>query len=118
VTGPVPRRRKAVDRARTGDAIKRSQRVDGVHLFRMGFDGEELVVLSAPADGEPPEGLSAAELDVALAIARGASNAEIAAARGTSARTVANQVASIFKRLGVSSRVQVAAAMSGRRARS
>jgi len=52
--------------------------------------------------------LTSAQLDVARAIARGASNAEIARRRGTSVRTVANQVASILRRLGATSRAQVA----------
>lgn len=43
----------------------------------------------------------------------GASNAEIAAARGTSRRTVANQIATIFRKLDASSRVDLAARIFG-----
>ena len=39
----------------------------------------------------------------------GLANAAIARRRGTSARTVANQVASIFRKLGVQSRAELAA---------
>lgn len=53
--------------------------------------------------------LTAAEKDIALAVARGWSNAEIAAARHSSTRTVANQLAGILKKLGVSSRVELVA---------
>jgi DNA-binding NarL/FixJ family response regulator len=69
-----------------------------------------LVVVSAPLAGSH-DALSPAELEVALLIARGMSNAEIARSRGTSVRTVANQVRSIFMRLDVDCRRKVAAAL-------
>jgi DNA-binding CsgD family transcriptional regulator len=47
---------------------------------------------------------SRAEFDVAQRLLEGNSYAEIARCRQTSARTIANQVASIFQRVGVSSR--------------
>ncbi len=53
--------------------------------------------------------LTEAERDVALAITRGLSNAEIAALRHRSPRTVANQVAAILRKLDVSSRGELAA---------
>jgi DNA-binding NarL/FixJ family response regulator len=58
-----------------------------------------------------PEGgsLTAAELAVFSAMLLGRSNADIARARGTSPRTVANQVASILKKLGCRSRAECAA---------
>lgn len=52
--------------------------------------------------------LTEAERDVALAVARGLSNGEIAEMRGASPRTIANQVAAILKKLGVGSRVALA----------
>lgn len=58
---------------------------------------------------KPRTKLTEAERDVALAVARGLSNAEIAKGRGASPRTIANQVAAIMKKLGVSSRVELAA---------
>lgn len=51
--------------------------------------------------------LTAAESDVLARIACGASNARIAADRGVSVRTVANQVAHLFKKLGASSRYEL-----------
>jgi DNA-binding NarL/FixJ family response regulator len=77
--------------------------------FRFVHDGQEYLVLSEPLRPAPRELLTPAELDIAQAIVRGASNADIARMRGTSVRTVANQVASILGRLGASSRSQVAA---------
>lgn len=57
-----------------------------------------------------PASLSPAERAVALALLEGHSNAEIAEARGTSVRTVANQLASLFRKLGVGSRAEAVAA--------
>ena len=64
-----------------------------------------------------PESLSAAEREIALAILSGASSRTIARNRGTSPRTVANQIASIFGKLGVMSRVELAAALGARTTR-
>lgn len=69
--------------------------------------GAELAVLSFTPSSEGR--LTEAERDVALAVARGLSNGQIAKARGASARTIANQLAAIMKKLGVSSRVELAA---------
>jgi DNA-binding NarL/FixJ family response regulator len=55
------------------------------------------------------KGLTSAERDVALAVARGLSNAQIGAERQASPRTIANQVAAIMRKLGVSSRAELAA---------
>ncbi len=54
-------------------------------------------------------GLTAAERAVALLLVEGASNAAIAQARGASPRTVANQVAAVFRKLGVGSRAALIA---------
>jgi DNA-binding CsgD family transcriptional regulator len=62
-------------------------------------------------DAEPrlPALLTRSERIVATLMLRGATNAQIASLRGKSARTVANQVASIFRKLGVGSRGELAA---------
>jgi DNA-binding CsgD family transcriptional regulator len=73
-----------------------------------------VAVLRFPIDDAK---LSAAEREVLLMMLAGRSNAEIAAARGTSDRTVANQVQSVFKKLGVRSRAQLAAWMAVARPR-
>jgi len=51
---------------------------------------------------------SRAEFDVAQRLLEGKSYAQIARSRSTSVRTIANQVASIFQRVGVSSRHELA----------
>jgi DNA-binding NarL/FixJ family response regulator len=52
--------------------------------------------------------LTVAEIAVLRALVRGESNASVAHERGTSVRTVANQVRRLFRKLGVSSRAEVA----------
>jgi DNA-binding NarL/FixJ family response regulator len=56
--------------------------------------------------------LTEAEQDVLALLLWGLSNAEIALQRRTAVRTVANQIASIFQKLGVSSRSELAAALA------
>lgn len=53
--------------------------------------------------------LTAAEREVVSMIRAGAGNSEIARSRGTSTRTVANQVASVLRKLGVYSRADIVA---------
>jgi DNA-binding CsgD family transcriptional regulator len=60
-----------------------------------------------------PSSLSAAERAVALALIEGRTNAEIAAARKTSIRTVANQIVSAYRKLGVHSRRELVVAVVG-----
>jgi DNA-binding CsgD family transcriptional regulator len=76
--------------------------------------GGEHIVLSFPLGApEVPSSLTNAERVVALLVLEGRSDAEIAAMRGVSKRTVANQVASIFRKLDVRSRVELAARLRG-----
>ncbi|MFW6050714.1 MAG: response regulator transcription factor [Myxococcota bacterium] len=65
-------------------------------------------VATASTDALSACGLTRAEQDVVAHLLEGASNAEIARRRGTSPRTVANQLACVFRKLGVSSRQEVA----------
>lgn len=51
--------------------------------------------------------LTEAEIAVVHDVLAGLSNAEIGEKRGTALRTVANQVAAIFRKLGVSSRLEL-----------
>lgn len=68
------------------------------------------MVFAFPAapDAAATAQLSASEAHVLKLIVGGRSNAEIAAERRTSVRTVANQVASILRKLGVGSRYELA----------
>ena len=80
--------------------------------FRLGGEEYVLFELSTAARELLPR-LTIAEREVALALVRGGSNAAIARARGRSVRTIANQVASIFRTLGVRSRGELAALFAG-----
>lgn len=82
-------------------------------VTRFDLAGEELVVVSVPLERDAEvDRLGPAERAVAALVLRGLANEEIARARGTSVRTVANQLASLFRKLGVSSRVQLAARLA------
>ncbi len=73
-------------------------------------DGQEFILLSYPVSRPPAwDRLSDAERAVAETLLGGWSNARIARERGVSVRTVANQVASVFRKLGVRSRAELAA---------
>jgi DNA-binding CsgD family transcriptional regulator len=82
----------------------------GLEATRFHLGGEELVAFSLPKRKLVlPEKLSAAEREVTELMLSGLSNAEIAAYRRTALRTVANQVAVIFDKLGVGSRGELVA---------
>lgn len=71
---------------------------------------DEYCVVSAPFGPKPGvSGLTKAEVEVAKLAVAGLSNRAIAEQRGSSVRTVANQMAAILQKLGATSRVQVAA---------
>lgn len=75
--------------------------------------GVTVLVVSFPALPDSlPEDLSAAEREVLRCLLRGDSYAEIATRRRTAMRTTANQVASIFRKVGVASRGELAARLS------
>ena len=74
-----------------------------------GADGREYAILRFSRSDSAGPGLTPAEHEVASMVLAGWSNLAIAAARQVSISTVANQVRSIFAKLGVSSRAQLAA---------
>jgi len=84
----------------------------GLRVVRFTLGDESLAVLSFPLEVPVlPQSLTSAEREIALALLRGCTNAEIAASRGTSHRTVANQVSAILFKAGVPSRSQLAASV-------
>jgi DNA-binding CsgD family transcriptional regulator len=90
----------------------------GTEATRFKVGAEELAVLSIPLRRPRlPRDLTPAERQVLLLLMKGRTNDEIARARGTALRTVANQVQAIFKKLGVSSRNELVTHLSGKRAR-
>jgi len=82
----------------------------------MSAAGKELFILSLPSPvAQLPAVLTAAERHVAALVLDGLSNRTIAQMRGTSVRTVANQIASVFRKLNVTGRAELADAVAGRR---
>lgn len=86
-----------------------------VATFNLEIEGVALVVLSRPAPRKTRRArktlgpLTKTEKSVVARLVRGESTARIAKGRGTSARTVANQIAAIYRKLGVGSRRELAA---------
>lgn len=109
----MPQRRTGADgRDGTGDLAPLPAAAPPRELELSRFDSGdgEMVVLAFPVDGAATgDALTPAEHAVVAAIEAGMSNAEIARVRGTSARTVANQIASIFRKLKVGSRAELVA---------
>jgi DNA-binding CsgD family transcriptional regulator len=88
--------------------------LQGLRVARFSLGADDLVVLSFPVrPTELPPVLTAAERAVVEAMLSGKTNPEIARARGTSTRTVANQIANAFQKLEVSSRGELAARFAG-----
>jgi DNA-binding CsgD family transcriptional regulator len=79
--------------------------------------GLPLLVASVRLREAELETLSPAERDVALWMVRGATTREIALRRAVSERTVANQIQSLYGKLGVGSRSELAARLSSGRDR-
>ena len=72
------------------------------------IDGVAYHVLSHPLDTVPPlVDLTRAEREIAARLVAGWSQAEIAAERGTSPRTVAKQVELLDRKVGVRSRAEL-----------
>lgn len=82
-------------------------------LERLSIGGLRVVYLSAPTEtADVLAELTPAERAVARLAAAGSSNAEIGRERGCSSRTVANQLASIYRKLGVGSRGELIALLA------
>jgi DNA-binding NarL/FixJ family response regulator len=74
-------------------------------LSKLHVDGETYFVVSVlRPDLQFPVPLSLAEAEVVRSLIAGQSHAQISGARATSPRTVANQLATAFRKLGVSGR--------------
>jgi DNA-binding NarL/FixJ family response regulator len=90
----------------------RSEEPRSVSFLRVGE--AEFAVVSIPvAPRSAPDSLTNAEANVLCGILSGKSGREIAVERRTSVRTVANQVASVYRKLGVTSRTELVRAYRG-----
>ena len=101
--------RRAAD---TGGAFQRGDAKvpRGLRAARIRLEDDEFAVLTFPlAPITLPDSLTEAERSVARALLAGESNAQIAAARHTSVRTIASQVSSLMRKLRVQSRAEALA---------
>jgi DNA-binding CsgD family transcriptional regulator len=71
-----------------------------------------LALISFSTEISTPVSLTDAERRIVGQLLRGRSDREIARLRGTSPRTVANQLRTLFRKLGVSSRAELVARLS------
>lgn len=100
--------RSRVDLAAVLDAARASWLDLPLAEDRLGVLAVDVVPRGAIADR-----LTAAEREVAERVTRGFSNAQIAAARGVSASTVAKQLQAIYEKLGIGNRSQLARVIAG-----
>ncbi len=105
------RMRRRVDLAVFADP-SRMDRID--LLAGSGSDDGEVGILSVDGRprGEAASSLTPAELEVAAFVMRGLTNDRIARERQVSERTIANQLRSIYDKLGVTSRSQLASMLA------
>jgi DNA-binding CsgD family transcriptional regulator len=101
--------RATAPEAENGELAGRASRDASVRIAQGGGGNGELLVISFSIRPDPHAALTVAERAVVELVAVGCGNTEIARRRGVSKRTVANQIASVFGKLGVSSRLELVA---------
>jgi DNA-binding CsgD family transcriptional regulator len=85
----------------------------GLRSAKLQLGSEQYLVLSHPLQRWTlPSGLTPAECEIVTAILNGASRSQVASARGSSISTVSNLLAQVFRKLGVRSRIELAAQLS------
>jgi DNA-binding CsgD family transcriptional regulator len=85
-------------------------RIDPPDLVALESPCGDLAILSFALSSPESSTLTPSESHVVELLLEGKTNAEIAALRATTPRTVANQVASLFRKLGVQSRLELVTA--------
>ena len=97
-------------RFRASDAARLEMMLPAIALadarFRYAFEARRAA--TTPARSSLPQGLGEREAQVAQLASRGLRNAEIAAMLGTSAETVKRQLGSVFAKVQVSNRTELA----------
>lgn len=87
---------------------RQGEKVSSVKVTAFRLGAVELAVIALPpSDGAP--NLTPAERAIAKLVLDGCSNNEIAARRGASVKTVANQLRALYQKLGINSRYELAA---------
>ncbi|HEX3851907.1 MAG TPA: helix-turn-helix transcriptional regulator [Polyangiaceae bacterium] len=109
------KRKQRLPQAALGGEARPADAEAGLRVARFQLAGDDYVVLSySHAALAAPTTLTSAEQIIFAALLNGQSNQQIAASRARSLRTVANQVAAIFQKLGVGSRAELFAKFSGK----
>lgn len=91
-----------------------SRKTPGVVVTPVQVGGVRGLLIDLPVDElELPDTLTAAEREVVQLVAQGLSNEQIGAQRGRSARTIANQLAAVYRKVGVFSRTELLARLTG-----
>ncbi|MFO0570697.1 MAG: helix-turn-helix transcriptional regulator [Polyangiaceae bacterium] len=108
------RRRRAEPKALRLAALRGRPPRD-LEAMSVGPPGDEWVLLSWDEARTETTGLPKALAEVLEGVLRGETNRAIAARRGTSVRTVDNQVAALLERFGAASRVELVRKVLGRR---
>jgi len=80
--------------------------------LQFNVDGREAILLRVDTQPGPMRRLTDSERTVAAHLLEGRSYREIAAKRGTSVHTVANQARSVYRKLGIHSRWQLPARLA------
>lgn len=80
--------------------------------YRVDAASDDFVIFVWESEQATSSALAPGEREVLRLLLAGLSNTQIANARGTSARTIANQVASLLKKLGARSRYELIGRMS------
>jgi DNA-binding CsgD family transcriptional regulator len=94
-----------------------SNRPAGLRFEGVADGGTTLVVSFRLPETDWESLLTGTELEIAREVLSGLSNADIARKRGTAVRTIANQVASVYRKLRVRSRLELSLlALAGRHA--
>jgi len=108
------KRRQCKDAARRGGGSALPPELEpprGLVAYRFDVGGDAFAVLEFPMESVVPRrvtsNLTASERSVVELMLEGKTNLEIAEARRRALRTVANQVASIFRKLGIGSRSEL-----------
>jgi DNA-binding NarL/FixJ family response regulator len=115
---PRDLRRRRVRRERRADpSIRLPSALEGPKgLEAVAFDlaGDEFLLLTFPADRTHFGNLTSAEQEIASELLRGKSYRQVARLRGSKYGTVANQIRSIFRKLQVHSRSELARAATAK----
>jgi DNA-binding NarL/FixJ family response regulator len=109
--------RRAVRALLAGDLLTLSAHhgdIAGVRVTPYQRGGESLAVISYPLRRPASfSSLTASELEVVEAVLDGQSQREIATQRGRSSRTIANQLASAYRKLSVRGAAELAVLVQG-----